>query len=51
MILLRVITVGFTLRNVMREKVEDADAGAGRHRLNPQAKIPGEDGEEHERND
>ena len=45
------MTVGFTLRNVIRKQVQNADPCPGRERLNPQPKIAGKDGEEHEPGD
>ncbi len=48
MILLRTMTVGFTLRKVMPQQVEDADPRAGGERLNPQPEVPGHDEQRHD---
>ena len=51
MILLRVMTVGFTLRNVIRSRSKMPMPGAGRDRLNPQPEVAGEDRKERQAND
>ena len=46
MILLRTMTFGIHLAERHAHQIEDADAGAGRDRLNPEPEVAGEDRQE-----